>query len=232
MYRSGTGARRLTLWRWALLAGTGVIAIGIGFDRIPGIHACGIPNPVLALEFVTAPADVLAQLPGGCRNEQVAAHRSALWLDAMLFIPVYASFLILSLLALSKENARATRFAATGCAAVAVAALLDEVEGFQLFRLLVEIPPSQETIALLMPAVRGKFVLLALAAAIAGWLLIRRGGWRIIAGGATAGGALVSVAGLATDMGLIMLGNVIAWLTLFCVAAIGSFSRPVLLPPS
>lgn len=220
----------MTLWRWALLAGIGVIAIGIGFDSVPGIHACGVSDPVIALEFVTTPGDLLAQLPAFCRAEQTDAHRTALWLDALVFIPVYSAFLIFSLLALSRENPRSTRLAATGCAAVVVAALLDEVEGFQLFRLLAESPPSPETIALLMPAVRGKFVLLGLAAGCVGWLLTRHGGWRIVAGVGIFGGALMSVAGLATDISLVMRGNTIAWLTLIVVAAIGAFSRPVLLP--
>jgi hypothetical protein len=230
VHRAREGARRLSLWRWALLTGIGVIAIGVGFDRVFGIHACGVPNPILALEFVTTPADVLAQLPAFCRAEQVDAHRFALWLDALVFIPVYAAFLILSLLALSREDPRATRLAATGCAAVVVAALLDEVEGFQLFRLLAENPPSQETIALLMPAVRGKFALLGLAGGLAGWLLIKRRGWRVFAGVGILGGALLSVAGLATDTSLVMRGSTIAWLTLIVVAAVGAISRPVLLP--
>jgi hypothetical protein len=230
MHRTREGPRRLSLWRLALLAGIGVIAVSLGFDRVPGIHACGIANPVITLEFVTTPADVLAQLPAFCRSEQVAAHRTALWLDALLFIPVYSAFLIVSLLALARENARAMRLAATGCAAVVVAAMLDEVEGFQLFRLLAENPPSQDTLALLVPAVRGKFALLGLAAALAGWLLIRRRGWRLAAGVGICGGALLSVTGLVTDTSLVMRGNSIAWLTLIVVAAICAFSRRAFLP--
>jgi hypothetical protein len=221
MHRAGGGARRLTLWRWALLAGIGVIIVSLAFDQVPGIHACGVPNPILALEFVTTPAELAAQLPAYCRTEQIAAHRTALWLDALVFIPVYAAFLILALFALLRDDPRARSLVASACAAVLVAALLDQIEGTQLFALLDGAPP----LALLWVAVRGKFVLLALATGIAGWLIMRGGGWRSIAGVVIFGGALISFAGLLGQVDLVMRGNSIAWMTLILFAAIRAFSR-------
>jgi hypothetical protein len=211
----------VTRWRWALLAGIGVIATMLTFDRVPGIHACGVPNPMLALEMVTTPAELTAQLAAHCRTEQIAAHRVALWIDALVFIPVYTTFLILSLLALLGDAPQAKRLVVAGCIAVLVAALLDQIEGVQLFALLDGASPG----ALLWVAVRGKFALLALAMGIAGWLLVRRGGWRSAAGVAIIGGALLTLAGLGGRTGLIMQGNSLAWITLILVAGVCAVSR-------
>lgn len=217
----------MTIWRWAALAGLATIAISIAFGTIPGIHACGLPGePILNFEFVKSPADVAALFPDHCRAEHVAAQRHGLWLDSMGFIPVYSAFLILSLVALRREGGNASRLAGTGIVLTLVAALSDQIEGLQLFRLLDTLPGQQSTIDILIPAVRTKFALLAVAIGIAAWLHFLKPGWRKLAAAVMAVGAALSLAGLIGDRSLLMQGGAISWLTLFATNLVLAFRPP------
>ena len=75
-------------------------------------------------------------------------------------------------------------------------------------------PGTPETIALLMPAVRGKFLLLALAVAVIGWLHMRARNWRMVTGAVMIGGSAWSMLGLVTDYHRVMGGSALAWLAL------------------
>ena len=215
----------MNLWRWAALAAVGVILCAIGFASIPNINVCGTANdPILAFEFVRSPFEVAALFPENCRGAAVEAQRTGLLFDALVFIPIYSALLILSLVALRRE--RGTRLATAAIAAVIVAALLDEFEGLQLWAILSDMPGTQETIALLMPAVRGKFLLLALATAAIGWLHIRARNWRMVTGAAMSGGSAWAILGLFTDYRRVMGGSAIAWLALIITTLILAFRPP------
>jgi hypothetical protein len=218
----------MTLWRWAALAGFGVIVIALAFGRIDGMHACGAGgDPILAFEFVTSPAEVARLFPEPCRAVHAAAQHKGLVLDALGFIPVYSAFLILSLLALRHTAGSAERrLAGLGIAMTVIAALCDQFEGVQLLHLLATLPGDQGTIDLLMPAVRSKFALLALALIVAGWLLVRARGWHILPGVAIFGLALLSLSGLAGNHAMVMQGSVLGWFALIAVALIKSVKRP------
>lgn len=206
----------MTIWRWAALVGLVAMAIAIGFGRIPGIDACGLSgDPILDFEFVKSPAEVAALFPGNCRAVHVTAQRQGLWLDAMGFIPAYSAFLILSLIALRHErSAVALRLSGIGIVLTLVAALCDQFEGIQLFRLLGDLPGTQSTIDLLMPAVRTKFGLLAVVVTLAGWLHLQQPGWRKLAGALIALAGLWSLAGLFVERSWLMQGSALAWLAL------------------
>lgn len=211
----------MTIWRWAALAGLATIAISIAFGMIPGIHACGLPGePILNFEFVKSPSDVAALFPDHCRAEHVAAQRHGLWLDSMGFIPVYSAFLILSLVALRRESGNASRLAGAGIVLTLAAALSDQIEGIQLFKLLDTLPGDQSTIDILIPGVRIKFALLAIAIGIAASLHFLQPGWRKVPATVMALGALMSLAGLIGDRALLMQGGAISWLTLFLTNAV------------
>jgi hypothetical protein len=216
MYRAGEGAREMTIWRWAAVAAVGVIACLIGFSSIPGIDACRPGgDPILAFEFVTNPADVAALFPAYCRESHAAAQHKGLLLDGIGFIPIYSAFLILSLIALRREGGGlAQRLSGLGVAAVLMAALLDQFEGVQLYRILESLPGTSSMIVLLMPAVRGKFLLLAIAVLLIGWLHFKRGGLRIPAGGLMITGAMWSIAGLVFNYEWVARGSALAWLVL------------------
>lgn len=214
----------MTLWRWSALAAVGVIACIFAFGAIPGLHACNIAkDPILAFEFVTSPAEVAALFPESCRAAHEPAQRTGLWLDGLVFIPVYSAFLILGLMALRREGGEQVARWAIG--AVVVAALADQFEGLQLMRILNALPGEQSTIDLLMPAVRGKFALLAIAAGVAGWLHVKRGGWRLAAGTVAILGAIWSLSGLSGNHPWVTQGSGLAWLALIAAAFILSFRK-------
>ena len=206
----------MTIWRWAVLAGLLAMAISVGFGQIPGIHACNLHgDAILNFEFVKTPADVASLFPDNCRVEHVAAQRHGLWLDSLGFIPAYTTFLILSLVGLRTEGSGfAQRIAGTGIVLTLIAALCDQFEGIQLFQLLGDLPGTQSTINMLMPAVRTKFGLLALVIVMAGWLHLQRPGWRKPAGAIIVIGGLWSLAGLFISLDWLMQGSAAAWLML------------------
>ncbi len=206
----------MTIWRWGALAGLVAMAISIGFGQIPGIHACSLNgDAILNFEFVRTPAEVAALFPGNCRIEHVAAQRHGLWLDSLGFIPAYTAFLILSLLGMRTEaSGVARRIAGTGIVLTLIAALCDQFEGIQLFRILGELPGTQSTINWLMPAVRTKFGLLALVIILVGWLHVQRPGWRKPVGAIIAIGGLWSLAGLFVSHDWLLQGSAVAWLML------------------
>lgn len=218
----------MTIWRWAALVGLVALAISIGFGQIPGIHACSASgDAILNFEFVKTPAEVAALFPDNCRIEHVAAQRHGLWLDSLGFIPAYTAFLILSLVGLRTEKPDTARSTAgTGIALTLIAALSDQFEGIQLFRILDNLPGPQSTIDLLMPAVRIKFGLLALVIVLIGWLHLHMPGWRKAAGAIIAIGGLWSLAGLFIERDWLLQGSAVAWLMLL-VANIILASRKV-----
>lgn len=209
----------MTIWRGASLAGLIAMAISIMFGMIPEIDACGLPGePIINFEFVRTPAELAALFPDKCRDVHVAAQRQGLWLDALAFIPSYTAFLVLSLAALRREDgAGAGKLALLGIGMTIVAALCDEFEGVQLFRLLDSLPGSQATIDLLIPAVRLKFALLAMAVTIAGYLHLKRPGWRKAAGAIIAVGGMFALIGLFHDRVWLMSANALAWLLLLAL---------------
>ena len=206
----------MTIWRWAALVGFVALAISVGFGQIPGIHACGLAgDAILNFEFVKTPSEVAALFPDNCRTEHVAAQRHGLWLDSLGFIPAYSAFLILSLVGLQTEGAsHARQIAGTGIVLTLVAALCDQFEGIQLFRILEDMPGTQSTIDLLMPAVRIKFGLLALVIMLIGWLHLQRPGWRKAVGAIIVIGGLWSMAGLFIERDWLLQGSAVAWLIL------------------
>ncbi len=202
----------MTLWRWTALAALGVIACAIGFGAVSGIEGCaGVANPIVVFEFVITPAQVEALFPYACRTAHIAAHTQALTLDHFVFIPVYAAFLILSLLALRREGQRWT---AVGIGAVIVAALCDWFEGRQLLAILAALPGDQATIDLLIPAVRAKFALLAGVVMLIGWLHIATGKWRAIAGAVMVVASFYALLGVALSVEWVMRGSGIGWIAL------------------
>jgi hypothetical protein len=217
----------MTVWRWAAVAAIGVIACVFGFSSIPGIDACGTGgDPILAFEFVTSPTEVAALFPAYCRDVHASAQRTGLFLDGMGFIPIYSAFLILSFVALRREGGMlAQRLSGVGVGAVLVGALLDQFEGVQLYRILANLPGTPDMIALLMPAVRGKFFLLAVAVFLLGWLHFKRGGLRIPTGGLIMTGAVWSIAGLFVDHQWVARGSSLSWLVLIGTTTVMAF-RP------
>lgn len=207
----------MTIWRWTALVGLVTMAIGFSFGMISGIHACGLPGePILNFEFATTPGEVSALFPESCRAEHVVAQRWGLWLDSMGFIPAYTAFLILSLIGLRREGASAAQLlSGAGILLTLIAALSDQFENLQLFRILGSLPGSQPIIDLLIPAVRIKFGILAIVIALVGWLHLQQGGSRKIAGLIISAGGLWSLIGLFVERTWLSQGSALGWFALF-----------------
>lgn len=216
----------MTIWRWAALAGLGVLAIATGFGMIPGIKACGLPGePILEFEFVRSTADVLSRFPDHCRDIHLEAQENGLWLDALGFIPTYSAFLILTLIGLKREGGVAARFAGLAILLVLVAACSDQFEGAQLFSILGNFPGTQEIIDRLTPAVYLKFALLAVATFAVGAFHLYQESWRKMAGALIAFASLGSLYGLFFDRGTMGLANLIGWTAILVANIVLSFRR-------
>ena len=214
-------------WWWRC-AGAGLITLVIAyyFGEISNIGGCapgtGAENlgSVIAFELVRTPADV-ALLFGSppCTPPFLEAMRHATWVDALGFIPAYSAFLICGLIALRRYGGS---LAGLGIAAIAAAAIFDQIEGFWLFSIMSDLPGSQGEINWLIPSVRAKFVLLGVGAIAIGVLLTRRKGLGFLFGPIIAPGGLGGVLLIADDqyIGLTLLGSTISWLTLFLAALI------------
>lgn len=204
-----------TTWKWAALVSLAFMAMALGFGQVPGMQACGVvPEPIVAFELVGAPADVAALFPESCRAVHVEAHRMALWMDILGFVPVYSAFLVLCLVGLQRDGGAGSGLVRVGTAAVVVAALADQWENSRLLAILAALPGDQATIDALWPAPRLKFLLLAGVVAMIGGLLARGEGWRRYAGGVALAGGLASAAGVFFSPALMMAASLPAWLAL------------------
>ncbi|MEM8695679.1 MAG: hypothetical protein AAGE05_06615 [Pseudomonadota bacterium] len=212
-------------WWWRCAgAGLIVIAVSIYFGLIPSIEGCAPDvdasnlGSIIAFELVRSPGDVAALFgTPPCTEPFVAAMRHATWVDALIFIPAYAAFLICALMALRSYGGS---LASIGIAAVAAAALFDQLEGFWLFMIMDGLPGTQGEINWLIPAVRAKFALLGIGAICVGVLLTRHRGIGYIFGAVIALGGAATTALIASDgyAGITIQGSAVAWIALFVVA--------------
>ncbi|MFS2109569.1 hypothetical protein ACCC88_07775 [Sphingomonas sp. Sphisp140] len=199
----------------------------MGFGRIPDLVACGPTHgagPIIALELVRSPAE-LAELFGAppCSEKFRVAQLSASWWDALVFIPAYATFLVLGALAL-RRDARAL-----GWIAMAVlfgAALLDQIEGVILLQILPVGPDAQSLFDMLFVAVRAKFALLGI-----GELLLALLAWRgaliaRLSAVPLAAGGLVSLWFLLSEPHhpWMMQAHSYGWMALLALALVGAIN--------
>lgn len=214
-------------WWWRC-AGAGLITLAISyyFGEIPNIEGCAADageasiGSIIAFELVRSPAEVAALFGAEpCTANFLAAMHHATRVDALSFIPAYAAFLICGLIALRNYGGS---LSGIGIAAVAAAAIFDQIEGFWLFSIMADLPGSQGEINWLIPAVRAKFLLLGVGAIAIGVLLTRRRGLGFLFGPIIALGGMMGAALIADDryIGLTVQGSAIAWLALFIAALV------------
>lgn len=219
-------------WRACALAGLATLAVSFGFALIEHLRPCGPTGgagAILALELVRTPADLLQLFGGGaqpCAGQLETAQIQALWLDMLAFIPAYAAFLLLGILALEPERGR---LALAALAMIAVAALLDEIEGLVLLQLTPAWANPPDLFGPLYWTVRPKFFLLGAGELVIA-LLLWRGTWlaKLVALPMAVGGA-VSIGFLVTAPRnpLMMEGHRWAWTALLVLALIAAI-RPSL----
>ncbi|MDQ0248098.1 hypothetical protein J2W22_000145 [Sphingomonas kyeonggiensis] len=199
----------------------------MGFGRIPDLVACGPTHgagPIIALELVRSPAE-LAELFGAppCSEKFRVAQLSASWWDALVFIPAYATFLILGALAL-RRDARTLGWIAM--AVLFAAALLDQIEGVILLQILPVGPDAQSLFDMLFVAVRAKFALLGigeLLLALLAWrgaLIARLSAVPLAAGGLVSLWFLLS----APHHPWMMQAHSYGWMALLALALVGAIN--------
>lgn len=211
-------------WWWRC-AGVGLIVILITFyfGTVPNAQGCP-PHPelgaVIAFEMVRTPVDVAALFgEAPCTGPFTDAMRHITWVDALLFIPAYTLFLATALIALRPYG---PKIAWAGIAIAVLAALFDQFEGVMLFRIMDNLPGTQPTIDWLIPLVRGKFLMLAIVAAIIGWLVARQGRLWALAGFIITFGGAMTAYGLADESQARFLasGGAVSWIMLLLTALI------------
>ncbi len=211
-------------WRWCAAAGIATTVASFAFDAIPDLTACtdtGGLGPIIAAELARTPA-AFHQLFGQAACPRLAgAMIDSLVLDALAFIPAYAAFLILALVALRPVR---PGIALAGIGVTLAAALLDQIEGGLLWRI-VGHDAGQGAIDALAIVVRTKFALLGASAMLIGALLAMRRGIGLFAGPIIAIGGAACLYGLAGDPRALVEGNRYAWMALLAVALILSFAR-------
>lgn len=205
-------------WRACLIAGLAMMSAAIGFGQFAGLKACTPPAglaPIIAFEMARVPEQVSALFAASACAQ---AQSSALWLDALLFIPAYTLFLCFGALAAGG------RFAKAAIACVVLAALLDQAEGVVLWRILDAPPGDPGHFALLVPVVRAKFALLGAGALLIGGDLLRSRGVALLPGVAMIAGGAMTLVSVADDTRtpVMMTGASISWLTLLAWAAISA----------
>ena len=211
-------------WRWCAAAGIATTAASFAFNAIPNLIACtdtGGLGPIIAAELARTPADFSFLFGQDACPLLGDALIHSLVLDALAFIPAYAAFLMLALVALRPVN---RRIALVGIGVTLAAALLDQIEGGLLWRI-VGHGAGQGTIDALAVVVRIKFALLGASGVIIGALLIGRRGIGLIAGPIIAIGGAACLYGLIGDPRALIEGNRYAWMALLIAAIILSFGR-------
>jgi hypothetical protein len=214
-------------WRLCAVAGLATLAASMGFGRIPDLVACGPTHgagPIIALELVRNPAE-LAELFGAppCSEKFRIAQLSASWWDALVFIPAYATFLVLGAWAL-RHGARTLGLAAMGV--LFAAALFDQVEGVILLQILPVGPDAQSLFDMLFVVVRTKFALLGI-----GELMLSLLAWRgtlvaKLTAVPLAAGGLVSLWFLLSEPHhpWMMQAHSYGWMALLALAVVGAIN--------
>ena len=186
-----------TATRISLAAALLLLAVVIYSALQPAMGVCGgldpTYQPIIAFELARSVADlhaIFGAAPGTCREALTAQFAFLNTGDNLLFIPLYGVFLVFFFLGM-----RHTKLARAGAILVIAACLADYIENACLFRIAINPDVQSPALSLLPWATGVKWMGLAIAGAIGGIILSRRGGWRwIVAGLCFAGAVLVTLA--------------------------------------
>jgi hypothetical protein len=208
----------MTLWRWCALFGVLTIIVALSFGAVPDIDACGPAKGAgqwVDFQDVNRAADVAALIRPDCADRFVPALRASMWLDALVFIPIYGAFLILAMGALRNgSNAVLTMAFVTLIGGMAA----DQIEGIRLLSILQSLPGT-DSMALSVAHARGtKELLLALATLLLGVAMIGKPGWLKAAGCIITAASILAMAGTVFGLAAGRVGLLLGWLCLTIVA--------------
>jgi hypothetical protein len=198
----------------------------------PAMTICGDldPNyqPIIAFELARSVPDlhaIFGDTPSACREVLTARFAFINTADNYLFIPLYGIFLFFFFLGIRHRDEKRAR---TGAILVLAACLADYVENTCLFHIAGN-PDIHGTALSLLPWATGvKWLGLAVAGAIGGFILAQKGGWRWIVAGLSLAGLAIVIAALADPHSfghLASNGITISWV-IFLIADMIFVTRP------
>lgn len=148
----------------------------------PAVTTCGgldpAYQPIIALELARSVPDlhtIFGDAPSACREAVTARFAFINTADNYLFIPLYGIFLFFFFLGIRDRDQNLAR---VGAIIVLAACLADYVENTCLFAIAADPDVHGGSLSLLPWATGVKWMGLAVAGAIGGYILSREGGWR------------------------------------------------------
>jgi hypothetical protein len=187
--------------RISLIAALLLVAIVAYNLTQPPMTICGDLNPnyqpIIAFELARSVPDlhaIFGDAPGACRTALTARFAFINTADNYLFIPLYGIFLFFFFLAIRNRDERLARL---GAMIVLASCLADYIENTCLFGIAASPDVHGSALSLLPWATGVKWMGLALAGAIGGYILSRAGGWRWIIAGLCFAGLLIVAAAMA-----------------------------------
>jgi hypothetical protein len=164
-----------TAWRVCLGAGLMILLLTLMSGQQSLAKPCGglAENyaPIIAFELARSEGDLQAIFgaPGMCRDQMIARMDSINWMDVLLFIPVYGTFLVSFFLGARTWN---ISLAAIGVKLAVAAVATDYLENLCLMLLTPQLDASSIWMTLLPWATGAKWLALAGAAAVAGLIFV------------------------------------------------------------
>lgn len=165
-----------TAWRICLGAGLVILILTFMSGQQSMAKPCGaLPEnyaPIIAFELARSEADLqlIFGSPGSdCRKDVIARMDSINWLDVLVFIPAYGTFLVCFFLGARAWN---IPLAGIGVKLVLAAVVTDYVENLCLMQLTPGLDATSAWLALLPWATGAKWLALGSAAAVAGFIFI------------------------------------------------------------
>lgn len=165
-----------TAWRICLGAGLVILLLTFVSGQQSLAKPCGglAENyaPIIAFELARSAADLQAIFgsPGDpCRDDMIARMDSINWIDVLVFIPVYGTFLVSFFLGMRARN---VALANIGVKLAVAAIATDYLENLCLMLLTPQLDATSVWMALLPWATGAKWLALGAAAAVAGAIFI------------------------------------------------------------
>jgi hypothetical protein len=165
-----------TAWRICLGAGLVILLLTLVSGQQSLAKPCGglAENyaPIIAFELARSATDLQAIFgtPGDpCRDEMIARMDSINWIDVLVFIPVYGTFLIGFFLGMRARN---VALASIGVKLAVAAIVTDYLENLCLMLLTPHLDATSVWMTLLPWATGAKWLALGAAAAVAGSIFI------------------------------------------------------------
>ena len=163
-------------WRICLGAGLVILVLTVMSSQQSLARACGglAENyaPMLAFELARSEADLqlIFGPPGSsCHSQMIARMDSINWLDVLVFIPAYGTFLVGFFLAMRARN---VTLASLGVKLSIAAIVTDYLENLCLMLLTPQLDATSAWMTLLPWATGAKWLALGAAAAVAGFVYI------------------------------------------------------------